>query len=1044
MITKLTCCLLLVLSLFGGPAAWSARAAEQPETWVIRFFDEQGISPVMDEILLESGTGELPVPVSDDTALTFAGWALSPLREQKEKQTGEEPSQEFRLLGEVKEYQALTTNGVRLNLRPYVQNGMLSLYVRWKDRDQEEEDPQVQKGLSDTEPAEEGSESERTLRLEENTASQQGLPDQAEIRWPATERDEPWTIHFHTREQEVEDLVFHSSDRVNWPLVEEEGFLGWQIAESYQMTDQPVEGGFDPAVHLILPSSRLDFHVVEYADPSSPDLPAGLSTLTPFFQNRVLELDAVYANPLKTSENPWDQTSDQSSEREETENNPSEQAENRDGNGNPMEERAAAQSAYAIFAPSSGSLDFYWGVPLASTSAAVVIPFDLYITTTQNWPWLQYASSIKTATFHNQYTPYLFSNWFRGCSSLVSVQGTDRLNWSNCNSASAMFSGCSSLQSVDVSTFQPDQVRNFGSMFYGCSSLETLDVSNWNTSQGVVFSSMFMNCTALKSLDVSGFDVQQAGSLSALFRNCSSLSQLNVADWNVSSCSDFSGLFSGCSALQSLDVSKWDTSSATTLFMLFLDCTSLQIQGLENWKVDQVTTMNRTFNGVQNEELPLNSWNTSNNTSLEWCFGNVASNTIDVTDWDVSKVTTMASMCAMAQSLETLDVSRWQTDSLTTLEDAFRYASTLKTLDVSNWNTGKVNSLYQSFQYCSALQSLDVADWDTSSCTTLYCTFNGCTALQSIHPASWNTQAVTNMRWTFGSCSSLPDLDVSGWKTEAVQRMDHLFYDMAALESLDLSGAGCWNTRSVSDLQAMFLEDPKLSQVSLSQDFSFQGQAPQNLQAIFMDAPASAFGLEDPGLLPASLQGAWMCEKTIADTRLYAAPALLQKQYSGPSMAGTWVWARGGLLEIRVTFTGNNPALPESLEALLEQTDGYTRLDGQESLPPAELSMSASRERREWTARQVALENTSLYVSGLSALPQGYTLISSSGPVKQEQAMQVTPGSMQKAAFVYQSYLPVALPDTGQDGFWKLAALGLALTGLSSLVLFRRSGRKHH
>ena len=43
-----------------------------------------------------------------------------------------------------------------------------------------------------------------------------------------------------------------------------------------------------------------------------------------------------------------------------------------------------------------------------------------------------------------------------------------------------MFSGCSSLTSIDVSKFNINNVINMNRMFDGCSSLKSIDVSNNN------------------------------------------------------------------------------------------------------------------------------------------------------------------------------------------------------------------------------------------------------------------------------------------------------------------------------------------------------------------------------------------------------------------------------------------------------------------------------------------------------------------------------------------------------------------------------------
>ena len=47
-------------------------------------------------------------------------------------------------------------------------------------------------------------------------------------------------------------------------------------------------------------------------------------------------------------------------------------------------------------------------------------------------------------------------------------------------------------------------------MFSGCISLESLDLSGWDTSNVKIMPGMFFNCRNLKSLDLSGWDTSNA------------------------------------------------------------------------------------------------------------------------------------------------------------------------------------------------------------------------------------------------------------------------------------------------------------------------------------------------------------------------------------------------------------------------------------------------------------------------------------------------------------------------------------------------------
>ena len=89
-----------------------------------------------------------------------------------------------------------------------------------------------------------------------------------------------------------------------------------------------------------------------------------------------------------------------------------------------------------------------------------------------------------------------------------------------------MFQRCSSLTTLDVSSWDVTNVTYMDSMFYGCSLLTTLDVSKWDTSSVTNMNSMFRDCSSLTTLDVSKWDITSIqpynnnNSMYLMFTNC--------------------------------------------------------------------------------------------------------------------------------------------------------------------------------------------------------------------------------------------------------------------------------------------------------------------------------------------------------------------------------------------------------------------------------------------------------------------------------------------------------------------------------------------
>ena len=85
-------------------------------------------------------------------------------------------------------------------------------------------------------------------------------------------------------------------------------------------------------------------------------------------------------------------------------------------------------------------------------------------------------------------------------------------------------------------------------MFNRCSSLEQLNLSNFNTNNVINMVGMFSNCSSLKELDVSNFYINNETHLTNMFSYCKSLKELNLSNFKTDK-RDIStyGIFYKCS-----------------------------------------------------------------------------------------------------------------------------------------------------------------------------------------------------------------------------------------------------------------------------------------------------------------------------------------------------------------------------------------------------------------------------------------------------------------------------------------------------------------
>ena len=184
--------------------------------------------------------------------------------------------------------------------------------------------------------------------------------------------------------------------------------------------------------------------------------------------------------------------------------------------------------------------------PTSTSSATQLLGSDFTISQVSE----MYIDDVKQSTVSATYT---FSDTNEHT---VKIVMGDRFT-----SAYCMFAGCTSLTSLDVSSFNTSKVTNMSYMFSNCSSLTSLDVSSFDTSNVTNMSGMFQSCSKLASLDVTNFDTSNVTSMSGMFRGCSSLTRLSMAG-GLNSSVTVTNMFSSIATTGTFYYSSGDDYSA--------------------------------------------------------------------------------------------------------------------------------------------------------------------------------------------------------------------------------------------------------------------------------------------------------------------------------------------------------------------------------------------------------------------------------------------------------------------------------------------------
>ena len=524
-----------------------------------------------------------------------------------------------------------------------------------------------------------------------------------------------------------------------------------------------------------------------------------------------------------------------------------------------------------------GTLTFYYGEKSSLGTGEYELR-DGSPTFLQGW-YTDHKSDITKVVFDESFKdarPTTCYFWFSGMSNLEEIENLQNLNTSEVTYMSSMFSNCSKLQSLDLSSFNTANVIDMEGMFQGCSSLQSIKLSSFNTEKVWIMERMFYGCKNLQSLDLSNFNTANVKKMNSMFEDCFDLRYLDLSSFNTKNVTDMVMMFFNCNKLVEIYASNMFTTDNVgnyTSRKMFLYCDSLSgdIAYDQNHvdktyaKIDGgyfrdkayanrpwakyadgtltffVSEYKKTIDGSNGEyELNIGSnnpgWITDHETDITkvvfdesfkiarpttgsyWFSSCKNLVTIEnISYLNTSEMTDMSYMFYGCENLQSLDVSNFNTENVTDMSVMFRKCKNLQSLDVSNFNTAKVKNMDNMFADCWRLQSLDLSNFNTENVTNMQFMLYWCNNLQSLNVSNFNTAKVENMKGMFYSCSKLQSLDVSSFNTENVTNMEDMFGQCRELQSLDLSS---FNTANVENMSYMFEYCNKLNAIYASDKFT--------------------------------------------------------------------------------------------------------------------------------------------------------------------------------------------------------------------------------
>lgn len=515
----------------------------------------------------------------------------------------------------------------------------------------------------------------------------------------------------------------------------------------------------------------------------------------------------------------------------------------------PAMAQAQTRQMYARLDKETQTLTLYYGSNYKESDYGISLLFGRPL-----WQTTAERKKIKTVVFDESFKdarPKDCGGWFWLFEALTTIEHLDYLNTSEVDDMRLMFSSCTSLETLDLSSFNTEKVTNMSKMFVGSTNLRTINLPKGFIGSSVTdLNATFKGCERLTELDLSGSNSENVTNMSEMFYGCKALSKLDLTSFKTGQVTTMENMFCDCSTLETLDVSSFNTENVTTMLGMFNNCSSLRSLDLSSFNTRKVAYMQDMFQGCTNLE------------------------SIDLSSFDTENMKSMTGMFFSCTKLETLDLSSFATPKMVSMVDAFSNCKNLKKIYVTSaFTTDKVTLDFSIFAGCVNLPNYnpyktgvemahtgeggyltaataswvrwdaptgtlsfhrgatkpagdnildlgygDDPNWDTHAAeikkvvfkagfrdethTTCSNWFNGCTNLTSIEGIeNLNTSNVKNMSGMFAKCSNLETLDLSHFNTENVTTMAQMFYGCTKLHNLNIDN---FNTENVSYMNGMF------------------------------------------------------------------------------------------------------------------------------------------------------------------------------------------------------------------------------------------------
>ncbi len=527
----------------------------------------------------------------------------------------------------------------------------------------------------------------------------------------------------------------------------------------------------------------------------------------------------------------------------------------------PAMAQTQTRQMYARLDRETQTLTLYYGTNYKESDYGISL-----LTGSPLWQTTAERKKIKTVVFDESCKdarPKDCGSWFWFFEALTTIEHLDYLNTSEVDDMRLMFSSCTSLETLDLSSFNTEKVKYMYAMFDGATKLRSIKLPKGFIGSSVTdLNATFKGCESLTELDLSGSNSENVKEMNEMFYGCRALSKLDLTDFKTGQVTTMENMFCICSTLETLDVSSFNTENVTTMLGMFNNCSSLRSLDLPGFNTANVTQMSSMFNKCSSlRSLDLSSFNTRKVTYMQSMFeGCTNLESIDLSSFDTENMKSMTGMFFSCTKLETLDLSSFATPKMVSMLDAFSNCKNLKKIYVTSaFTTDKVTLDFSIFDGCVNLPNynpnktgVEMAHTGEggylTAATASWVRWDAPTGTLSFHRSgtkpvgdnildlgtgtypNWGTHAAEikkvvfkagfrdETHWTcsnwFNGCTNLTSIEgIENLNTSNVENMSGMFALCSNLETLDLSH---FNTERVTTMAQMFYGCTKLHDLNIS------------------------------------------------------------------------------------------------------------------------------------------------------------------------------------------------------------------------------------